>query len=516
MKYVNQDHWDLIIIGGGITGAGILREAARMQLKVLLLEQKDFAWGTSSRSSKLVHGGLRYLKEGRFLLTHHSVVERERLIAEAPGLIDPLGFLMPIYSDHGASRWLIKAGLTVYDMLAWKNQHQYFSCEDFLKQVPDIHQVNLVGGFRFMDAQVDDARLVLRVLDEAGQSGGIFLNYTAAKEIIRDTHGHVTGLVIQDSETKETKTLQTKAIINATGAWAEQLHPSPQEGLHLRPLRGSHLIFPKNKIPVKEAVSFEHPDDRRPVFAIPWEGAVLFGTTDVDFDAEIQQEPAITQAEALYLMNAIHARFPGLKISKSDCLATFAGIRPVLSENKKDPSKESREHVVWIDKGLITITGGKLTTFRRLAWDALKSAKPFLPTFSTEMQGQPVFSQLDSSIKKPSAMSQQDFQRLCGRYGNQVKHILAQATDDTLKLIPNTHTCWAELSFVAANEHIRHLSDILLRRVRVGLLLKAGGKQYLDRIQSLCAPVLPWDDLRWEAEKNDYLAYWQNIHGVPW
>jgi len=510
-----QTDWDLIIIGGGITGAGILREAARMNLNVLLVEQNDFAWGTSSRSSKLVHGGLRYLKEGRIFLTRHSVVERERLISEAPGLVDPLGFLMPIYSDHGASRWLIKIGLSVYDLLAWKKQHKYFSRDDFIQEVPNIRQTNLVGGFRFVDAQVDDARLVLRVLDEAFQNGGAAKNYSRAKEILRDNQGKVTGLVVEDTETSETQTLNTKAIINASGSWAEQLHPSPQAGLHLRPLRGSHLIFPLTKIPIKEAVSFEHPDDHRPVFAIPWEGAVLFGTTDVDFDRELHQEPVITRQEADYLLAAAQARFPDLGINESDCIASIAGIRPVLSANKKDPSKESREHVVWIDKGLVTITGGKLTTFRLLAWDALKAAQPFLSNFSTDAKGQPIFTKPDASIEKPSSISQSDFQRLCGRYGNKVKDILLQATAETLSIIPNTHTFWAELPYVAANEHIHHLSDILLRRVRIGLLLPDGGKEHLDNIQTLCAPVMSWDDDRWEEEKKQYISHWQEAHGVP-
>ncbi|MBF0451150.1 MAG: glycerol-3-phosphate dehydrogenase/oxidase [Candidatus Magnetomorum sp.] len=507
--------WDLVIIGGGITGTGILREAARMNLNVLLLEQNDFAWGTSSRSSKLVHGGLRYLKEGRFLLTRHSVVERERLIAEVPGLVDPLGFLMPIYSDHGAGRWLIKAGLTVYDLLAWKQQHQYFSREEFLNLVPYVLKKNLLGGFRFVDAQVDDARLVLRVLSEATQEGGTALNYTAAKEIVRDDNGYVTGLVVVDTESQETQTLKTRAIINASGAWAEQLHPSPQPGLHLRPLRGSHLIFPSQCIPVKEAVSFEHPEDRRPVFAIPWEGAVLFGTTDVDYDRELSQEPVITKQEAEYLMTAIHARFPDLNVKRSDCLSSIAGVRPVLSENKKDPSKESREHVVWIDKGLVTITGGKLTTFRRLAWDALKAVKPFLNTFSTLGKGHPVFSELDTSIQKPEAIEPADWRRLCGRYGNAIQTIIDQAPEDSLTMIPNTHTFWAELPFVAENEHIRHLSDLLLRRVRIGLLLKEGGKEYLDKIQTLCSPVLDWDADKWEHEKKDYISHWRQAYGVP-
>jgi glycerol-3-phosphate dehydrogenase len=475
--------WDLIIIGGGITGAGIFREASRMGLRVLLVEQKDFAWGTSSRSSKLVHGGLRYLKEGQFLMTKIAVAERERLLKEAPGLVESLGFLLPIYEDQSPGRRTMQVGLSLYDIMARERQHHYYGAAEFIKMVPHINPNGLKGGFHFLDAQVDDARLVLRLINESVASGACALNYTAVRRIDRDDDSHVVGVELEDVETHEIKTISSPAVINATGSWAEKLHPSPEPQRHLRPLRGSHLVFTAAAIPLNEGFSFMHPLDNRAVFVIPWEGAVLVGTTDLDHPQDLSIEPNITQAEVTYLMEGIQAIFPSLNISLADCLCAFAGIRPVLSEGKLKPSDESREHAVWVDQGLVTVTGGKLTTFRRLALDALKAVKPFLPPDKMADRKAPVF----SKVQQLPALE----------YG------------------AGTHTLWAELPYVAQNEKIRHLGDLMLRRVRIGLLTPQGGKAYLNRIQRLCKKVLPWDRRRWKEEINLYLAQWNHAHALP-
>ena len=263
------EKWDLIIVGGGITGAGILREAIRTGLHVLLVEQKDFAWGTSSRSSKLVHGGLRYLKEGQFWLTKVSVEERERLLKEASGLVEPLGFLMPVYSGQKPGRWTLETGLSLYDLMAHDKQHRFYGAQEFSMLAPHIKQEGLLGGFRFLDAQVDDARLVQRLINEAVVSGANALNYITVTEIRRNARDEVVGVEVEDTETHATKTFSTRAVINATGSWAEKLHPSPEPNVHLRPLRGSHLVFPSWALPVAQAVSFVHPADNRPYSLFP-------------------------------------------------------------------------------------------------------------------------------------------------------------------------------------------------------------------------------------------------------
>ena len=509
------EKWDLIVIGGGITGAGILREATRMGLKTLLIERKDFAWGTSSRSSKLVHGGLRYLKEGKFKLTKIAVEEREYLLKDAPGLVESLGFLLPVYEDQSPGRRALKVGLSLYDVMARERHHEFYDTEGFIQRVPFIRKEGLTGGFFYLDAQVDDSRLVLRLIDESMADGARALNYTSVTNLLRNDNGQVTGVLIKDTETRETRTLSSEAVINATGCWAEKLHPSPEPKRHLRPLRGSHLVFPADVLPITHGFGFMHPADNRSVFVVPWEGAVLVGTTDLDHAEELAREPTITEAEIQYLMQALEAIFPSLNISLEDCIAAFAGVRPVLSEDDRPPSEESREHVVWVDQGLVTVTGGKLTTFRRLAWDALKAAKPFLPEIELPDRKESIFTKPPDRPDAECGLPEKSWRRLCGRYGLAASTIVKTATPEDLVEIPGTHTIWAELPHVARNEGVRHLDDLLLRRVRIGLLTRHGGKAYLKRIRKLCRNALPWDRRRWKKEIKDYLALWNQSHALP-
>ena len=510
-----NSNWDLVVIGGGVTGAGIFSEAVRMGLRVLLLEKHDFAWGTSSRSSKMVHGGLRYLKEGKPLLTRASVKERQRLLDEAPGLVDPLGFLLPVFTDFGPSRMIMGLGLTVYSLMALEKQHQSYDAGQISTRIPGLRQENLSGGFYFKDAQVDDARLVLRLINEAVAEGGTARNYTAAEKILRDQQGRVAAVAVRDAETGQTAELRTKAVINATGAWAETLHPSPRRGLHLRPLRGSHLIFPRAAFPVDQVVSFMHPADKRPVFMFPWEGVAILGTTDVDHPGDLDTDPAITPAEADYLLEGMRFIMPELPLSKADAFASLAGVRPVLSRGKADPSQESREHVVWENQGLVTVTGGKLTTFRLLARDALKAAADYLPHCALPPDRVPVFSPPAERPGLPAPLAAIARQRLYGRYGSQAEKILDWCLENTAETVADAPILWAEIAFAAAQEQVRHLTDLLLRRVRLGILAPKGGADHLDRIEQICRPMLGWDEAQWEKEKADYLKTWRQAYAPP-
>ncbi len=512
-----SEKWDLIIIGGGITGAGVLLEASRLGLRALLLERNDFAWGTSSRSSKLIHGGFRYLREGRIFLTWASVEERERLLKVAPGLVEPLEFLLPVRRHRGLGRWPLEIGFTLYDLIARKRNHRFYDPQAFSMLAPHVNQDRLVGGFKFFDAQADDARLVQRLINEALLSGSHVqaLNYITVNQIRRDSSGKVRGVDATDTETTFQRGLSCSAVINATGSWAERLHPSPNRKLHLRPLRGSHLVFPLWVLPTRAALSFYHPSDSRPMFAMPWEDVLLVGTTDIDHHEDLLAEPAITPEEVLYLIEGLQDAFPHLNISLKDCLSSFAGIRPVLSKGKKAPSEESREHVIWIDEGLVTATGGKLTTFRRVALNALKAAQPFLPSAQSKPQKSLYFSAAPYGADRNHDLSPIGWRRLCGRYGKGAEELVSRAVPEDLNTIPGTKTLWAELPFVARHEQVRHLSDLMLRRVRVGLLTPSGGARYLDRIQRLCAPVMSWDDARWKMERESYRELWKAKYAPP-
>lgn len=509
--------WDIVVVGGGITGAGILREACRLSMKALLVEQRDFAWGTSSRSSKLVHGGLRYLKEGRVGLTRASVRERQRLLSEGPGLIDPLGFLLTTYKGDSPGRWTFRAGLSVYDLLALQWSHRQYSPQELRMLAPHLSQDGLEGGLQYGDAQTDDARLVLRVIQEAIADGGVALNYVRAEEVVQDADGQALGLRLRNLAQGPTYVYEVRArvIINATGAWADGLRIQVGQQARIRPLRGSHLIFPAWRLPVAQAVSFLHPIDRRPVFIFPWEGITMVGTTDVDHGQPLAQEPRITPHEVAYLMAAVEAQFPSLELTLDDIVATFAGVRPVIGSGEEDPSKESRDHVVWEENGLLTVTGGKLTTFRLIALDALKAARHRLPDMANGESDVPVLNPIDVDLLGDLALEDAKRQRLVGRYGALAPALVAAAKPGELDTIPGTQALWAELRWAASSEAVVHLDDLLLRRVRLGLLLPEGGRGLMPRIRAICQAELGWNDRRWEAEEAAYLALWRDNYFLP-
>lgn len=507
--------WDIVVIGGGITGAGVLREATRVGLRALLIEQRDFAWGTSSRSSKLVHGGLRYLKEGRLRLTRAAVRERQRLLEDGPGLIDPLGFLLATYKGEGPGRRVAGAGLTIYDLLARQWTHHYYKAADFRLLAPDLAQEGLQGGFQYGDAQTDDARLVLRVIQEALAAGGTAINYIRAEGLMRDARGRVTGVRARDLLSDRQANIPAQLVVNAAGAWADRLRQAVGGQPRIRPLRGSHLIFDGRRLPITQAVTFLHPIDRRPVFIFPWEGVALVGTTDVDHTAPLDAEPAISPGEVAYLMAAVEAQFPTLGLGLDDILATFAGIRPVIGSGKADPSREARDHVIWQEDGLLTVTGGKLTTFRRIALDALKAGQGRLPALKHLNGGTPVLDRVDLALSHADGLSETWRRRLLGRYGADAAGLVATARPDELTEIPGARILWAELRWASRAEAVAHLDDLLLRRVRLGLLLPNGGAALLPQVRAVCQAELGWDDARWEAEAAAYLALWQRCYSLP-
>lgn len=507
--------WDIVIVGGGITGAGILREAARLGLRALLVEQRDFGWGTSSRSSKMVHGGLRYLKDGQIRLTWAAVRERKRLLAEAPGLIDPMGFLIATYKGDHPGRWMFQAGLTVYDLLALQWSHRYYGAADFQMLAPHVRQEGLEGGFRYGDAQTDDARLVWRVIQEALADGGLALNYAQAGRLLRDG-ARVVGVELHDRVGGRRAEVRAPIVVNAAGAWVDTLRGQLGLSSCIRPLRGSHLVFPRWRLPCAQAITFLHPVDHRAVFIFPWEGITLVGTTDLDHDQPLDAEPAISPEEVAYLMAAAQAQCPDLNLRLEDVISTFSGVRPVIRSGREcAPSEESRDHVVWDEDGLITVTGGKLTTFRLIAHDVLRAIRRRRPDLPPPDERLPVLSRMDVELPGAARLDHEARRRLLGRYGVAAPALVAAAHPGELESVPGTTTLWAELRWAARSEAVVHLDDLLLRRVRLGLLLPQGGEELLPRIRVLCQAELGWDDARWEAEASAYLALWGRCYSLP-
>lgn len=504
---------DLLVVGGGISGAGVLREAARRGWRALLVEQRDFAWGSSSRSSKLVHGGLRYLAQGDLRTTWQSVRERQRLMQEAPALISAQSFMFAMVPGRKPGRQTMKAGLALYDWMAGEHGRADVSLDQARILAPGLAPRGMTGALLYRDAKVDDARLVMRVLQEAQQDGGVAFNYVRAQAPLLH-QGQVVGLQVQDALTGLHMALKAKAVVNATGVWADGLRAPLQRKPLLRPLRGSHLIVPFWRLPVAQSISLMHPQDGRPVFFYPWEGCTLIGTTDLDHKTDLQEEASITPAEVGYLLAAVNDQFPDAHLGEADVLSCYAGVRPVVDDGQVSPSAAGREHVVMNELGLITLTGGKLTTFRRMALDALALAVPQLGEALRDGDAA-VFS---PEAKLPTGLSARLQQRLKARYGAQALAVLQEALPGDLEPVAGTDTLWLELRQALLAESVVHLDDLLLRRVRLGLLLPHGGLDvpgFMPRVKALCQQILAWTDDEWRHALGRYRDIIRRHYALP-
>ena len=511
-----EQAFDLVIIGGGITGAGVAREAAGSGLRTLLVEQKDFSWGTSSRSSKMVHGGLRYLGSGHLGLTRDAVRERERLMAEAPGLIDPLRFIMPHFKGQFPGPALFQGLLRVYDTISRNRSRHFLKPAEALLWIPGLTDHQLKGASGFTDAVTDDSRLVLRLIAEARRSGALCLNYTRALSITRD-QGRVTGVTLLPAGTDEPIHVSAPLVINATGAWADQLQSKDpaEKAMTIRPLRGSHLVLPWRCLPVSCSVSLFHPRDKRPVFAFPWQGTTVLGTTDLDHEGDLNQEPVISPGEVDYLLEIAGRLFPNCAVNEADILSTWAGVRPVVTDGTgKDPSKENREHAIKSDRGLVSIAGGKLTTFRVIAREALRLGINDDAGERIRPDAEPVFPPAPAPVR-PNALGHQTWRRLQGAYGEDLASVI-EAGPLTL-VTPNgpSDLLWAELCWSCQAEDVQHLDDLMLRRSRLGLILPDGGEALLPAIRQRCQTLLGWTDDTWQAEEARYLAIYRSAYSLP-
>ena len=531
--------WDMLIIGGGITGAGIAREAARRGLAVLLIEQKDFAWGTSSRSSKMVHGGLRYIASGDYKTTLLSVRERERMLSEASGLVNEMHYVMPHYKGKFPPPWIFNTLLRVYDRLAGKRYFTYFKREAFLSLNPHIKKDKFLGASQFSDAVTDDSRLVMRVLDEAINDGAQAINYLKAESLITNEQGLVVGATLKDTSSEDNAhtnaqsyDVYAKVVVSATGAWADTLRmqasKQTEQSFHkqIRPSRGSHLVISQERLPLKQAYTFLHPIDKRALFVFPWENRTVLGTTDLDHPPLDDSEVGITNEEVDYLLTATNDLFSDADLNREDVISTWAGVRPLISEGgdgkRVSPSKEKRDHSVWLDNNLVTVSGGKLTTFRLIALDVLEKCQEVLALDKSVIQNQTidgdhVFSDTTPSNPNFFTLPKALQQRLQGFYGLQLDTLLELAHDEDLAYVTDSNTIWAEIRFAARHEQVIHLDDLLLRRTRLGLILPHGAMTPLisTRLKQICQQELGWDEQKWQQEVARYQDLWQRYYHLP-
>lgn len=511
---IQNKKWQVIVVGGGITGAGIALEAARQGLKVLLVERQDYAWGTSSRSSKMVHGGLRYMAAGDIKTTRDSVHERERLLKEAPGLVDLMTYAMPHYKKQFPTPFIFNALLWVYDLFAGKKYRQFIKPKEFLERYPLLKKEGFVGATLFADAVTDDSRLVMRVLHEAVHAGATCVNYVAAEKIIT-TNDKVSGLSLKNQLTGESVEVSADVVINATGVWVDELRNQLVNENKIRPSRGSHIVLSAERLPVVDSLTILHPEDKRPIFIYPWLGRTVVGTTDIDQGKIEQGEAEISTNELNYLLRLVQHYFSAADIVREDIIATFSGVRPLINSGALSPSKEKRSHSVWENKGLVSVSGGKLTTFRLIAQDAIKAAEKYIENFQIDSFSGFIFSPNATASSHASTLSGNTLKRLQGFYGLQFESVLSEISKGGEQEIPSASLLWGELRWIAANESIQHLDDLLLRRTRVGLLLTEGGLEYEQEIKTICMEQLEWDSERWQTERDRYQSILEVSYRQP-
>jgi len=509
--------WDLIVVGGGITGAGILREAARLGLRALLVERNDFASGTSSHSSKLIHGGLRYFVQGQIRMMQDSVKARLHLLRDGSPLVRPLGYLHAIYKGDKVTPFIFETGIRTYAMFHGHLKiHQRVKPSDLGLLLPGMRQQDLRAVFAFDESQTDDARLVLRVIRESTDRGAVAINYTSATGLWRDENGQVIGILASDAEDPKPIALRARVIVNATGAWADLIRRHIDMPSHLRPMRGSHLVIPGWRLRLPRIASFFHPVNGRPIYCVPWMGVILVGTTDVDQEPlAAEDEPYASVEEIEFLLSGIQSCFPTLNLTIHDVQAVFAGIRPVVDSRAADPSKASREHVILYESGLLTVAGGKMTTFHQMALDAMEKLRQHIPEFPK--------AQAETSALDPLPDLPADFPIASNlavdwlsRFGESSLDFLAASTPmERQQIGSGTNVSLADLRWAMRHEAVHHLDDLLLRRMRLGLTLREGGAVLLPQIRSVVQEELNWTDDQWNEESTRYLTQWNKFYGVP-
>ena len=513
--------WDLIVIGGGITGAGILREAVRRGYRALLLEQRDFCWGTSSRSSKLVHGGLRYLAAGRFRLTRHALLERERLVREAPFLVRRVPFYYPLRRGVFPPRAAAAVLFWLYDRLAGLDDHRRIEPGELRELFPGLNPAGLTGAYRYSDAITDDARLVLRILHDAVAHGAAAGNYSEVTGLLREHSagdcGRVRGVRVEDTESGAVLELEAAVVVNATGAWADRFDSAPPDQLRIHPQRGSHLVLDARDFPAPAAIFLHNPEDGRRLFVYPWQGRTVVGTTDIPHDQGLDAPACITRAEFDYLLRAIAPLYADRPPARGDVIATWSGVRPIIASGAVDrPSRASREHRVWSEPGLVSCSGGKLSTFHHMALDVLKRAAAFLPPPQTDRKGDSRV--LDATGLQPEdlpGLTRERAMTLIGRYGRAAPALAASAGDADFQPLGESNVCPAELRWSLQHEAVVHLDDLLLRRSRLGVVSARGGAGLLDEVHTICTRDAGWDGARWSFECERYRDIIACYYPVP-
>ena len=496
--------WEFLVIGGGATGLGVAVDAAARGYSTLLVEQADFAKGTSSRSTKLVHGGVRYLKQGNISLVLEALRERGLMCENAPHLVHHLSFIVPIFSWWEGPFYGI--GMKIYDRLAGKlglSPSENLSREETLKRIPTLQPTGLLGGVAYYDGQFDDSRLAVNLAQTVFDLGGAAINYVQVTSLIKED-GLVAGAIVRDSETGNEHTIRAKAVINATGVFSDSVRKmdDPEAKTVIAASQGAHVVLPKSFLPGDTAIMVPHTPDGRVMFAVPWHDCVVVGTTDTSVET-IQLEPSPMEEEIGFILTNA-AQYLSKQPTRSDVLSVFAGLRPLVKVgDAKSTAAMSRDHTILIsNSGLLTIAGGKWTTYRKMAEDAVDQAETmagFEERRCTTEHLQ-IHGWTKQQITTPNL-------RVYGADAAAIKELAQSDPGLAEKLHPELQYIGAEVVWAVRQEMARTVEDVLARRTRALLLGARASIEAAPKVAELMAHEMGAD----EAWKRESVANFETV-----
>jgi glycerol-3-phosphate dehydrogenase len=534
--------WDLLVVGGGITGAGIARDAAGRGLRVALVDSGDIGRGTSSRSSRLVHGGIRYLETGDLRLVFEASAERRRLLSLAPHLVHPQEFLFPVFRGGPVDFRKLQAGMWLYDLLSlFRNirPHRMLGRAAVAEAEPGLRRDTVRGAALYYDAAVDDARLTLANARGAHESGAAVVSYGEVFEFIEED-GAMRGARVRDRLTGATVEVRARVVVNAAGPWSDAVRrlADPSAQPRLRPTKGVHIMVPHARLANRHAITFPSPVDGRVMFVLPWGDFSYVGTTDTDFEGD-PADVAATDDDVRYLLDSANGIFPDAKLTAADVVSTWAGIRPLLAPATKGSglaaSATSREHEIWRDpSGLLNIAGGKLTTYRVMAKQATDAAARILRaegvtvsswslTADLPLPGAPLgdYAAFEARIRREAAelgMGDDVGLHLARARGEDADALLEEVRADSslgARLVEGRHYIWAEVPHSVRAEMAITLSDVLIRRLHLFYEAEDGGLSVAPAVAEMMAtqPGIRWDAAEVARQVDAYRAEVQATRG---
>ena len=531
-KALEEGSFDLLIIGGGVIGAGAARDASLRGLRVAVIEADDIASGTSSRSSKLIHGGLRYLEQGDLPLVFESVSERRIMMQVAPHLVRPLGFLFPIYANDPVRLTTLRLGLIVYEGLALfrsPKMHKTLSIPEVLEAFPLLRSQGLHGGPLYWDCATDDARLSLETMLDARKNGAVVLTHAKVSDLLHGANGKISGVEVTDRLKDRRIKVRAGAVLNATGPWSDRIRSHGEQTSHqLRLTKGVHIVIPAARIPLQHTVVCFHPKDQRVLFCIPWGDQVYIGTTDTDYEGD-PAEVCATREDVDYLLSAVDAYFPTIKVQPEEITATWAGLRPLIRAEGVPPSQVSREHVITSDPdGLVSIAGGKLTTHRRMGAEVVEEmikvmeklghSHPPLKSVNTallplpgavgwgeEDEGASVIQKIVETAR--GLLPESTCKYLGDRYGSRAVDLVAMAVQDQALLQPlvaGRPEILAQVDWAVREELAMTVTDFMERRTQLYFRDVDQGLGALGVVARRMADLFGWSEEEREASAEQY------------